>query len=225
MALKTTLLLVIVSAWFDLSCQAQTTSFELEDASNKLIYRVTLPINFEPNKSYPLLLVPGFESKNEPPSVYIGNQPEKLVYIIVESILNIKGGMTIPLLKELKSKYNIQSIYISGFSANSIPMFEIVAKHAELFNGVIAMPGYANAITESVIQRNPDLKIILIVGERDTSWKAKAIKAKERLSAINAIVSLDIIPGQGHIMKSFAGEPFAELLKKTTLTQNVTLSH
>ena len=61
---------------------------------------------------------------------------------------------------------------------------------------------------------NPDLQIILIVGEKDTSWKSKAIRAHQKLQAIQTKVSLDIIPNEGHIMNNFAGIRFITLINK-----------
>jgi predicted esterase len=84
-------------------------------------------------------------------------------------------------------------------------------------DGVVGMPGYANRIDESVLSRNPGLKILLIVGEKDYSWKSRSVEASRTLRDMGANVSLKIIPDEGHILKGVAGSPFFELLNQKLL--------
>ena len=193
---------------------AQSQVHGIAHQGEKLDFRVTLPKNFQNNKTYPLLLVPGFESPNEPYSLYIGDMPSSYDWIIVESVINIKSALTNELINFIKSSYPIGDVYISGFSANSIPMFKLIKEHPNLFVGAIAMPGYANGIDRTVFESNPELKIILIVGENDTYWKNQAGSAFQRLRSIGFDTSLHIIPGQGHRLMGLRGKPFFDLLHK-----------
>ena len=178
---------------------AQSQVQEIEHQGEKLDFRVTLPSNFENDKTYPLLLVPGFESPDEPYSLYLGDKPSSYDWIIVESIINIKSAFTNELINFIKSSYPVGDVYISGFSANSIPMFKLIKEDPNLFAGAIAMPGYANGIDRTVFKSSPGLKIILIVGENDTYWKNQSRLAFQRLRSIGFDTSLHIIPGEGHL--------------------------
>ena len=116
------------------------------------------------------------------------------------------------LITRIRNNYPVEGLYFSGFSANSIDIFRLGAKYVKQIDGIIGMPGYANEISGNVIDQNPDLQIMLIVGERDTYWKSKAIKAHQKLQAMGANVSIDIIPNEGHIIGNFAGYPFFDLI-------------
>ncbi len=193
--------------------KAQPIVGHVEVQGQKLLYRVTLPDGYDQTKAYPVLFAPGFEKTTDGNSIYLGNSPSKHGWIIVESIVHMKSEIfTQAIINQIRNNYRTENVYLSGFSANSVDIFRRAAKFVELIDGVIAMPGYANQIDSRVIARNPDITILLIVGEEDNYWKNRSVKAYQRLQALGAIVSLDIIPKQGHIMEDFAGDPFFNLL-------------
>lgn len=192
---------------------AQSKIYTIEHKQEKLSFKVILPDNFQKNKTYPVLLAPGDPDRNEP-SIYMGSNPSQFGWIIVESIINIKPSFANTLIEHIKAHYSTSMIFISGFSANSVPMFKCVRKNPKLFDGVIGMPGYANGIDQQTFQSNPNLKIILIVGARDTYWKKQAESAFKQLKNTGFDSSIHVIPNQGHKMEAFAGKPFFNLLNK-----------
>ncbi len=194
--------------------KGQSISRTITMAGKQLDYRVTLPSQYNAEVDYPLLLVPGYEREGDDYSLYLGNDPTQFDWIIVESIVNIKPEFFRALISQLKADYKVRSVFVSGFSANSVPMFSAIARAPGLLQGVIGMPGYANDFDEKVLEQNPEMKVMLIVGEDDGYWKRMAIAANRNLKAYGFDVSLHVIPNQGHIIKALAGRPFFDLLQK-----------
>ena len=212
------IILSSISLFPNFQIYTQSHSFHLNSGGIELAYRVTLPKDYSQSKRYPVLFVPGFEKVDDNYSVYLGATPSEYDWIIVESIAHLKPDFLIEaLISKIRNQYSVKQLFLSGFSANSINLFRLSAKYIEMIDGIVAMPGYANDIDPTVLARNPDLKILLIVGEEDCSWKSKSVEAHKKLLTMGADVSFGIIPGEAHIMRGFAGAPFFYLLNNVLL--------
>ncbi|RDY59765.1 hypothetical protein DX873_10405 [Flagellimonas nanhaiensis] len=195
---------------------AQQKVMELGTGTNKLLVRITMPDNYSPTKSYPVLLGPGLDGGNlETGCRFFGPNPEKHGWILVESLVHMKSRkMVNVLLNHLEAHYKIKATVILGFSANSVAMFEIASQFRDRIHGVVGMPGNPAIGASEKLKLFAKTKITMIVGERDTYWKKRAQKANKAMDELGIWNNLVIVPKGGHILDEFAGKPLFSVLNK-----------
>ncbi len=188
--------------------RGQRTIHEVQTGGEVLKYALTLPDDFQRGKSYPVLLLP---ATTHEPFIYKGEGGASRGWILVESPINIKNSAFLPILVDrLESEISISSVYILGISANSSGAFSLAAQYDQL-DGVIGVPGYPRS--QSELKGLKTKRVLLVVGSRDRHWLAQSQATYEILTAMNASVRLEIIPGGGHILHDIAGDPFFELIE------------
>ncbi len=188
--------------------RGQRTIHEVRAGSEVLKYALTLPDKFEEGKSYPVLLLP---ATIDEPFIYKGEGGASRGWILVESPINIKNSALLPMLVDsLKSAMSISSVYILGISANSSGAFSLAAQYDQL-DGVIGVPGYPRS--QADWKGLKAKRVLLVVGSRDSHWLTQSQATFEGLTAMDANVRLEIIPGGGHILHDITGDPFFELIE------------
>ncbi len=180
----------------------------------ELLMRITEPQGFSKDKAYPVLLGPGLDGGDLKAGCrYFGTNADQYGWILVESLVHMEKRSAVKVLLDyLEENYAIRELYILGFSANSVDAFQIAEMYHDKFTGVIGMPGNPSFNDRAKLKSFSKTKILMIVGERDTYWKNRAIKAKTKLDQSGLGNKLVIVPNGGHILDEFAGLPlFKEL--------------
>ena len=89
--------------------------------------------------------------------------------IIVESA-KLSCEYMVKLSKEIRKKYNISKLYLSGFSQGAYFSFLTGLFHSKHFDGVIMFAGCLDDITDKELKAAKKLPVLLIHGESDTFW-------------------------------------------------------
>ncbi len=90
------------------------------------------------------------------------------------------------------------NIVMTGASAGGVGVFHAALAAPDRVSGIIAMPGRYTG-TDSLAAL-AGLPVWLMVGENDPGWVAGSETTAERLEEVGAKVTLDIVPGQGHVL-------------------------
>lgn len=89
-------------------------------------------------------------------------------------------------------------IVMTGASAGGIGVFHAALAVPDRVGGIIAMPGrYAG---EESLEPLSGMPVWMMVGEGDTRWVDGSESTAERLRDAGADVTLEILPGQGHVL-------------------------
>ena len=89
-------------------------------------------------------------------------------------------------------------IVMTGASAGGIGVFHAALAVPDRVGGIIAMPGrYAG---EGSLEPLAGTPVWMMVGEGDARWVEGSETTAERLEDAGADVTLDILPGQGHVL-------------------------
>ena len=89
-------------------------------------------------------------------------------------------------------------IVMTGASAGGIGVFHAALTVPDRVGGIIAMPGRYTG--EGSLESLSGTPVWMMVGEGDTRWVDGSESTAERLRDAGADVTLDILPGQGHVL-------------------------
>lgn len=90
-------------------------------------------------------------------------------------------------------------IVLTGASAGGIGVFHAALAMPDRVAAILAMPGrYAG---EASLEPLAGVPVLLMVGEHDARWVAGSESTAERLRAAGAHVALNVIPGEGHVLR------------------------
>ncbi len=91
------------------------------------------------------------------------------------------------------------SLVLTGASAGGVGVFHAAAASPRPVDAVLAMPGRAGP--EVALDRLAGVPVRLMVGERDARWVRSSRETAARLEAAGALVTLDVVAGQGHVLR------------------------
>lgn len=116
---------------------------------------------------------------------------------------------------EIKQKYSVdeKNIILLGYSQGGSRAFSIGLRNPEIFKGLIIVAGYFKKDdVENYLDnlKGKNLKVYMMVGEKDERVKKSNVEAKEILENCGVKVHLEIYKGVGH---AFPGEPEEEVEK------------
>lgn len=195
-------------------------------AGTTVHYKVVLPDNYDPAKTYPGVL--GFgggpQTMNVVDSVIARNfrdQAEKRGYIVVapaapDGQLFFEGGERIfpEFLKQILADYKIEDnkFHIAGPSNGGIASFHVASLHPEYFLSITAFPGYLWEETPAHIQAISKLCINMFVGELDPmGWQDLMKKQASEFRARGMTAQYTVEKGQPHRLETLAGANAARL--------------
>ena len=89
-------------------------------------------------------------------------------------------------------------IVMTGASAGGIGVFHAALAMPDRVGGIIAMPGRYTG--DAPLESLAGAPVWMMVGEGDARWIAGSEATAERLEDAGAEVTLDILPGQGHVL-------------------------
>jgi len=183
-------------------------------------YKVVLPKNYDPGKTYPGVL--GFgggpQTMNVVDNVITRNfrdEAEKRGYIVVvpaapNDELFFEGGERIfpEFLKQILATYKIRDnkFHIAGPSNGGISAFYVASLNSDYFLSITAFPGYLWEETPAHVQAISKMCISMFVGELDPmGWQPLMQKqtAEFRAKGMNATYTVE--KGQPHRLDTLAG--------------------
>lgn len=195
--------------------------YNLPLENGTLLIRITLPDNFQSSGNFPVLLAPGLDGGNlETGCRYFGKDPEQHGWILVESLVHLKGVRAMNrLLDYLDGQYKVEGFHLLGFSANSVPQFKMARQLSKRISSVTGMPGHPEFKNTAALNELEDFKVLMVVGEKDYWWKNSATKARQKMQEYGLPVNLLVVADGGHILDEFAGKPLFKELEKLRTTQ------
>jgi predicted peptidase len=190
-----------------------------------LQYKLVLPRNFDPAKSYPAVLAfpPGGQDMDMVDatlnSVYRA-QAESRGYIVVEpaapnGVLFFEGSERVfpAFLTKLLGDYKIldNKFHVVGNSNGGLSAFLIAAKHPQFFWSVTGFPGFLDPATPQQITALGKMCIHMFAGELDSGWPDEMREQAAKLRAAGHNVTFVIEKGQPHVIATLAGAGAARL--------------
>lgn len=104
--------------------------------------------------------------------------------------------------------------HVTGISNGGISAFRLVANHPDLVQSLLVAPGYPfSAEDRRSLLGNTDIPVAMFVGEQDTTWIPPMQETADALAAQGSEVSLEIVPGEGHVMRSLSPDRLFALLE------------
>lgn len=184
-------------------------------------YKVILPANYDPAKTYPGVLAFGggrqtMDIVERSIQRNWKDEAERRGYIIVLPAapggdLFFEGGERIfpEFLDEILKEYHIAGgkFHIAGISNGGISAFHIASLYPRYFLSITAFPGLHPEPTDKNIQAISKLCIYMHVGEFDQlGWTEPITRQANAFKQMGLNVHSTVEKGQKHRLETFAGE-------------------
>ena len=189
-------------------------------------YKVVLPNDYNPTKTYPVILAfgGGLQAMNTVDNILNRNfraEAEKRGYIVVapaapDGDLFFEDGDRIfpEFLKVILADYKVQDskFHIAGVSNGGIAALHVAAENPQYFLSVTAFPGYMWQPSSARLDRISKMCVFMYVGEYDPyRWHNEMKREAEYLRAIGTVARYSVEPGQPHRLDTLAGDNAARL--------------
>lgn len=203
-------------------------TFTVEDGTI-LEYAVELPPGFDPNQEYPILLAlpPGPQTKTLVEAGLDGYwraAAQERGWVVISPVapdgkLFFAGSeMLIPeLLDQVAADYQPEGgkFHLAGISNGGISAFRIAGLYPERFYSLIVLPGFPQTAEDfERLQNLVDIPVAMYVGEEDTIWVDEMTEVEEELMRLGGEVSLEIVPGQGHVIQTLEGDTLFDFFER-----------
>lgn len=189
-------------------------------AGMSLYYKVVLPKDYDPAKTYPAILAfpPGSQTNDMVMVTLTGNwagEAQRRGYIVVipaapaGRLFFEEGARVFPqfldqLLKEYKVRDN--KFHIAGMSNGGLSAFYIAASYPQYFLSVTGFPGYLPDATPPRIGALAKMCIDMHVGELDSGWREDMQQQASEFQAKGMTVKFTVEKGQSHVIRTLTGE-------------------
>lgn len=201
-------------------------SIMLSDGTS-LEYALFLPAGYDSGIRYPVLLAlpPGAQTKEMVDAGingYWGYGPENGDWIVISPVapngqMFFQGSELLipPFLEEIASKYPPKGdkFHLAGISNGGISAFRLAVNQPENFHSILVVPGVPRGEDFQKLNKLAGIPVAMYVGERDTSWREAMIATEQELSRLNVQATLEIVPGEGHVIRGLNGEHFFGVLE------------
>ena len=183
-------------------------------------YKVVLPNDYDPTKTYPAILAfgGGPQTMNTVDSILSRNfraEAEKRGYIVVApaapdgDLFFEEGARIFPeFLKMILADYKIEDskFHIAGVSNGGIAALHVAAANPQYFLSVTAFPGYMWEPTPAKLEAISKMCVFLYVGENDPyKWHSEMKKEAYFLRFNGALARYTVEEGQPHRLETLAG--------------------
>ena len=216
------LLLVSSSLW------AKVFDKSTEIAGMTLHYKIVLPKDFDPGKTYPAVLAfpPGSQNMDMVFTTLMQNwlpEGDRRGYIVVlPAAPNGRpfvgdGARVFPgFIEQLLSEYKIRGgkFHVAGMSNGGRSAFHIAAMYPQYFLSVTGLPGYLPNATPERVAALAKMCIYMHVGEFDTGWLEQMEQQSSALRAKGYNVHFTVEKDEGHVMRTLAGPGSARLFNQ-----------
>jgi len=221
-------LAAIASLLASASAFAKVLDESVTIAGMNLHYKVVLPRDYDPEKSYPAVLAfpPGSQGNDMVQVTLLQNwagEAQRRGYIVVipaapnGHLLPQEGARVFPeFLDKLLADYKIRDkkFHIAGMSNGGISAFLIAASYPQYFTSVTGFPGYLRDATPELMNALAGLCIHMHVGELDTGWRQSMEKQAAEFRAKGYSVQLTVERGEQHVIGALTGVGAVRLFKE-----------
>jgi hypothetical protein len=200
---------------------------ELADGST-MDYVAVLPNGYTREKTYPIVvaLPPGDQSvaltENVAASLYLREARER-GWIVISPIaprgrLFFDGAeKRIPqLLFALADRYRPEGdkYHLVGLSNGGVSAFRLAIEQPGLFHSLLAFPGFPREAGDvRRLRRLSGISIRMIAGQHDVGWVEPMRDTDRRLRRLGGDVTLQVEPGEGHILGTVDGRRIFDILE------------
>jgi predicted peptidase len=197
----------------------------VEIAGMPVHYKVALPKDYDPAKSYPAVLAfpPGAQTMDMVLTTLQQNwlpEFDKRGYIVIIPAAPLgrsfvgDGEKIFPeFIEKLLSDYKVRDnrLHIAGMSNGGRSAFHIAAKYPQYFRSIIGLPGYLPDPTSDRVAAISKICIYMHVGEFDTDWRDQMREQAGLFQSKGYKVRFTVEKGEGHVMRTLAWERSARL--------------
>ena len=206
--------------------QAEVIESTKQVGNTAVHYKVVLPENYDPAKTYPAVLALGGgpQTMDTVDRVLDRNfraEAERRGYIVVapaapdgEYFFDTAARIFPEFLKMIEADYKIRDnkFHIAGPSNGGIAALHVAATNPQYFLSVTAFPGYMWKPNPAKLQAISKLCVFMYVGEFDPyKWHGEMKKEAEFLRASGAVARYSVEEGQPHRLETLAGANAARL--------------
>lgn len=195
----------------------QSVLNSLEIDGTTLSFQLFVPRGFTPQSSAPVLLAlpPGGQTARNVTEtmqgVYIAEAARR-GWVVVSPIA--PGGVKFfegseSLIPELMAEVMVMVLpeggrpHLAGMSNGGISAFRIAGENPDNYASITVFPGFPQTGDDKRALRDlTDIPITLFAGSTDTAWVDAAEDTAERLEDLGANVTLQVVPGAGHLLQS-----------------------
>jgi predicted peptidase len=207
------------------SLQAKVFDRTAEIAGMTLHYKIALPKDYDPAKTYPAVLAfpPGSQDMNMVLTTLVQNwlpEQDKRGYIVViPAAPNGRpfvgdGAKVFPeFIERLLHEYQIRDnkFHIAGMSNGGRSAFHIAAMYPQYFESLTGFPGYLPDATPERVAALAKVCIFMHVGELDSDWREQMQQQASMFRAKGYTVRFTVEKNEGHVMRTLIGPASARL--------------
>jgi len=197
-------------------------------AGMTVYYKVVLPKDYDPEKSYPAVLAfpPGSQDMQMVQVTLLQNwatEAQRRGYIVVipaapaGRLFYEEGARVFPkFLDQLLSEYKIRDskFHIAGMSNGGLSAFHIAASYPQYFWSVTGFPGYLPDATPQRVSALAKLCVNMHVGELDSGWREDMEKQAAAFRAKGMTVRITVEKGENHVIRALTGDGAARLFEE-----------
>jgi poly(3-hydroxybutyrate) depolymerase len=223
----------LISSGFCLLLAASPLGAKVFDKSAEIAgmtvhYKVALPSDYDPEKTYPAILAfpPGSQNMDMVLTTLMQNwrvEGDRRGYIVIlpaapQGRMFVGEGAKIfpefmdKLLRDYKIRDN--KFHVAGMSNGGRSAFHIAATYPQYFRSVTGLPGFLPDASPERVAALSNLCIYMHVGEFDTDWVEQMQQQAAMFQSKGYPVHFIIEKGEGHVMRTLAGEGSARLFKE-----------
>jgi poly(3-hydroxybutyrate) depolymerase len=191
-------------------------------------YKVVLPKDYDPEKTYPAVLAfpPGSQTTDMVMVTLMQNwagEAQRRGYIVVipaapgGQLFFEEGARVFPqFLDQLLVEYRVRDkkFHIAGMSNGGLSAFHIAASYPQYFWSVTGFPGYLPDPTPQRVTALVKMCINMHVGELDTGWLEDMQQQASEFRAKGMKVRITVEKGESHVIRALTGEGAARLFEE-----------
>jgi hypothetical protein len=204
---------------FVLPLERNYFTLKLADGT-ELPFSVDLPVDYQPAKSYPVLIAPGHGKRVEGNwgGLFWGEDTSQRGWIAVESpafLLPDPITSTSQLLDEVARRYRVEGgkFHLACYGPSSGAAFGAAMAYPARVKSLSAIPGFPTTNKPEELQKLRGVRVSFIVGQDDPVWKPEVEVAHSRLQSLGVETYLEVMSDTGHLLQPLFGGEFAERLE------------
>ena len=192
-------------------------------------YKVVLPKDYDPEKTYPAVLAfpPGAQTMDMVLTTlqqHWAAEADRRGYIVIVPAAPLlgqsfagEGAKIFPeFIEKLLRDYKVRDLkfHAAGMSNGGRSAFHIAASYPQYFRSVTGLPGYLPNPTDERVAALAKMCIYMHVGEFDDDWVRQMQEQAAMFRAKGYSVQFTIEKGQGHVMRTLAFENASRLFNE-----------
>ena len=208
--LLTTLLFTIMVC----NAKAEVSEETREFGGLDVRFRVILPDNYDPSRTYPTVLQ--FPGGSQTWNIVVGStdadwreKAENDGYIVISPAapngqLFFQGGDRVfpEFLDYILATYPVENnkLHITGISNGGLSAFHIASLYPDYFISVTGYPGLLNSASSDRLEAIRPLCIYMHVGDRDSTWLSAMQNQYQALQNTGYNINFNVETDQNHVL-------------------------